>query len=104
MVQVVTNDWRLRARCRPGNSEGIDPELFFPVSEVGLGAEQVARAKAVCADCPVRAECWQACMDLQDALASHRFGGGQTVSGIWAGTTESERRALRRDALKEAAG
>jgi WhiB family transcriptional regulator, redox-sensing transcriptional regulator len=73
------DDWRQRAACRDE-----DPELFFPVSEMGPGARQVARAKAVCARCPVRSECLEYALD--NAL-DH---------GIFGGTTETERRTLRR--------
>lgn len=45
-------DWRHYAACRDE-----DPDLFFPVSEAGPGAEQVQRAKTVCARCPVQQEC-----------------------------------------------
>lgn len=77
MKRVIV-DWRHRAACRDE-----DPELFFPVSEVGPGAEQVARAKAVCARCPVRAECLE--YALENGL-DH---------GIFGGLTEQERRRLR---------
>jgi WhiB family redox-sensing transcriptional regulator len=60
-----------------------DPELFFPVSEVGPGTRQVNEAKAVCARCPVRPDC------LAFALE-------QDLDGVWGGTTEEERRAMRR--------
>lgn len=74
-------DWRHRAACRDE-----DPELFFPVSEVGPGARQVTQAKAVCARCPVRAEC------LDNALRNG------LNDGIFGGMTERERRELvRRD-------
>lgn len=73
------DDWRLRAACRDE-----DPELFFPLSEVGPGARQVERAKAVCAHCPVRAECLGYALD------------NGLEHGVFGGTTESERRALRR--------
>jgi WhiB family redox-sensing transcriptional regulator len=73
------DDWRQRAACRDE-----DPELFFPLTEMGPGARQAQRAKAICARCPVRAEC------LEYAL------GGSLDHGIFGGTTESERRELRR--------
>ncbi|HLU54070.1 MAG TPA: WhiB family transcriptional regulator [Pseudonocardia sp.] len=73
------DDWRLAAACRDH-----DPELFFPLSEVGPGARQVERAKAVCAGCPVRSEC------LDYALAAG------LDHGIFGGMTETERRVLRR--------
>lgn len=65
-------DWRNRAACRDQ-----DPELFFPVSEVGPGECQVAEAKAVCAGCPVRAECLR--FAIEEGLDYGIFG-GQTAS------------------------
>ncbi len=70
-------DWRKSAACRDA-----DPELFFPVSAVGPSREDVARAKAVCASCPVRRPC------LRFALATHQ------AYGVWGGMTEEERRAF----------
>jgi WhiB family transcriptional regulator, redox-sensing transcriptional regulator len=71
--------WRQRAACRDQ-----DPELFFPVSEIGPGARQADQAKAVCAGCPVRAACLEYALD------------NGLDHGIFGGTTETERRALRR--------
>jgi WhiB family redox-sensing transcriptional regulator len=73
------DDWRLRAACKDQ-----DPELFFPVSEKGPGARQAHRATAVCARCPVRSECLEYALD------------NGLDHGIFGGTTESERRTLRR--------
>lgn len=72
-------DWRHDAACRDE-----DPELFFPVSELGPGARQTAEAKAVCARCPVRARCLAYALD------------NGLDFGIFGGTTESERRDLLR--------
>lgn len=46
--------WLPQAACLDG-----DPELFFPIAAPGTGpyTAQVASAKAVCASCPVQAEC-----------------------------------------------
>jgi WhiB family transcriptional regulator, redox-sensing transcriptional regulator len=77
----IVDDWRDRAACRDA-----DPELFFPVSDLGPGARQVAEAKTVCGRCPVRARCLDYAID--NAL-DH---------GVFGGTTERERRVLvRRD-------
>lgn len=73
-------DWRHRAACL-----GEDPELFFPVGTSGPALLQIAGAKAVCARCPVAAEC------LAWALRS-----GQEA-GVWGGLSEGERRALKRN-------
>lgn len=81
--------WQDKAACR-----GMDVLLFF-----GTGGElrpereiREAKAKAVCASCPVRAKC------LDYAL------GNSIMHGVWGGLNEEERarerrrRARRRDA------
>lgn len=72
------NDWRDRAACRDE-----DPELFFPVSDVGPGARQATEAKAVCGRCPVRRECLDYALD------------NGLDYGIFGGTTERERREIK---------
>jgi WhiB family transcriptional regulator, redox-sensing transcriptional regulator len=68
-----------RAACM-----NADPELFFPISTSGPAVRQVAQAKSVCARCQIQQEC------LDYALKAG------SVQGIWGGTTENERRLLRR--------
>jgi WhiB family redox-sensing transcriptional regulator len=70
-------EWTDRAVCRDE-----DPELFFPGGMEGPALLQIAEAKAVCARCPVRAEC------LEYALRELPYG----VAG---GLTEDERRTAR---------
>ncbi|WP_199550693.1 WhiB family transcriptional regulator [Streptomyces sp. N35] len=72
-------EWMERAEC-----VREDPELFFPVGSTGPALRDLQEAKAVCRRCPVT----QQCLDL--ALRS-----GQT-SGIWGGTSESERAPMLR--------
>ena len=72
--------WMPRGAC-----QGQDPELFFPIAATGPALVQVFAAKAVCFRCAVRAAC------LSYALAT-----GQ--AGIWGGTTQEERHAMRRSA------
>ncbi|MCW2616765.1 MAG: whiB1 [Frankiales bacterium] len=72
-------DWRHRALCRDE-----DPELFFPIGSTGPAATQVDQAKVVCTRCSVVEDC------LTWALET-----GQEA-GVWGGTSEDERRALRR--------
>jgi WhiB family transcriptional regulator, redox-sensing transcriptional regulator len=72
--------WMPRGAC-----QGEDPELFFPIAATGPALAQVLAAKAVCFRCAVRAAC------LSYAIAT-----GQV--GIWGGTTQDERHALRRSA------
>lgn len=78
-------DWRARSAC-----QNADPELFFPLIEAGPGLIQVARAKAVCARCEVRAECLRFAIE---SVQDH---------GVWGGKTEDERRALRGARLRQA--
>ncbi len=62
-----------------GNCLGVHPDLFFP--ERGDPTDE---AKAVCASCVVRDQCLQFALDNGEKF------------GIWAGTSERERRRLRR--------
>jgi WhiB family transcriptional regulator, redox-sensing transcriptional regulator len=80
-MDKTLTDWRHRAACRDE-----DPELFFPISDVGPGARQATDAKAVCARCPVREQCLRYALD------------NGLDHGIFGGTTEHERRALTRRA------
>jgi len=70
-------DWKVRAACA-----GYANTYFFPVADTS--PEITERAKAICATCPVSTEC------LEYAFETNQ------VSGIWGGTTEDERRSLRR--------
>jgi WhiB family redox-sensing transcriptional regulator len=73
------DDWRSLGACLTA-----DPDLFFPISATSGSAGQVGRAKAICAGCPVRADCLRFALDLRD------------MQGIWGGTTDDERKKLRR--------
>jgi len=76
------NTWSQYAECA---IEGIGP--MFP--EPG-DTEGIERAKAVCAACPVVAEC------LDDAMQrGERY-------GIWGGLDPDERQSLRRNKLRRA--
>ena len=66
--------WRSAAAC-----QSCDPDLFFPLSSSGPAVEQIARAKEICARCPVRREC------LAFALRTRQ------AHGVWGGLTEQER-------------
>ena len=78
--------WRVEAICRD-----TDPELFFPVGTTGYALLQIARAKEVCGQCPVNRDC------LDYALETNQD------SGIWGGTSEEERRNIRRRVAREKA-
>jgi WhiB family redox-sensing transcriptional regulator len=78
------DQWRHQASCR-----SVDPDLFFPVGTTGMALEQIDAAKAVCMDCPVNRPC------LEYALATNQD------SGVWGGTSEDERRVLRRQWLRQ---
>ncbi|MFI1167448.1 WhiB family transcriptional regulator [Streptomyces sp. NPDC020801] len=73
------DNWRDHAACRQE-----DPDLFFPIGTTGPALLQTEQAKAVCRRCPVSEQC------LEWALNTD-----QTI-GVWGGTSETERRALKR--------
>ncbi len=70
-------DWRARAAC-----SGHLHTLFFPID--GPDDTSTERARAICMSCPVSDEC------LEYALETNQR------AGIWGGTTEDERKSLRR--------
>ena len=72
--------WRDAAACR-----SVDPELFFPIGSTGSALEHIAAAKTVCTNCPVTAQC------LEFALETNQD------AGVWGGTSEEERRQMRRE-------
>ena len=72
--------WRLRAACRD-----VDSAVFFsPDGERGpKRAAREARAKAICAGCPVIGQC-----------ATHAIWYGERY-GVWGGLSERERLGFR---------
>lgn len=76
-LNEILPDWHLDAACRDA-----DPMMWFPA--VG---ESTRRAKAICGECPVRAECLDYALGLS----------GSDDFGIWGGTSERQRRALRKE-------
>ncbi len=66
--------WQDRANCF-----GIDPDVFFPITE-----EDAGPALAFCTGCPIKIEC------LAWALRN-----GERY-GVWGGLTEQQRRRLQR--------
>ena len=80
--------WQYDAACR-----GEDSELFFAPNYFERKEEKEAReerAKAICARCPVRAEC------LEYALRNRE------PHGIWGGLNEIERKAIIRERERSA--
>ena len=77
--------WRVNAMCRD-----TDPELFFPVGTTGQALLQIAKAKGVCCECPVKVECLDFAMETNQD------------TGIWGGLSEDERRQIRRSANAQA--
>jgi hypothetical protein len=77
----------LQARCADAH---LDADEWFPVSARPESARrEAAAAIAVCAACPVRAQCLM--------LSLRHWGIGQ--HGIWGGLVPAERAALRRQRL-----
>jgi WhiB family redox-sensing transcriptional regulator len=76
MLDQLRPDWHADAACRD-----TDPATFFPTKGVNVGP-----ARKVCARCPVR----DACLAFAMSDAS--------IKGVWAGTTERQRKRMRRRA------
>lgn len=74
--------WRVGALCQDTN-----PELFFPVGATGLAITQIEQARQVCNACPCQEPC------LEFALRTNQD------AGVWGGSSEEERRHLRRTYL-----
>ena len=79
----MSGAWQKEGACRTE-----DPELFFPVGQTSSAKAQAELAKAVCCRCPVMGQC------LQWALET------RVEDGVWGGTTEEERRSMRRRAVR----
>lgn len=89
----ASDDWRSEAACK-----GKDPRHWFPIpigsyylrngSSAGRPDDPYAHGRAICASCPVKAQC------LEYALSAHR----QFIptEGLWGGLDEVERRQLLR--------
>lgn len=74
-------DWQMESACR-----GEDPSVFFhPEGERGEArAARERAAKAICAGCPVLAEC-----------ATHALAVREPY-GVWGGMSEEDREAIYR--------
>ena len=75
--------WQSDAACRKA-----DPNLFFgPQHEPReVKAAREIKAKAICATCPVRAQCLEFAIETNEPF------------GVWGGLNELERRRLARRA------
>lgn len=61
-----------------------DPELFFPDGIGGAVHHRTKAAKKMCARCPVQPSCLDWALDTDQSY------------GVWGGTTDHERRLMRR--------
>jgi WhiB family redox-sensing transcriptional regulator len=102
---VVMTEWLCLARCEPGEltdrelagrvyrqarcaGSCLEPDEWFPVApDVARARDQAAKAIAVCAGCPVRADCLELSLRRSVDIGAH---------GVWGGLVEGERWALRR--------
>jgi WhiB family redox-sensing transcriptional regulator len=75
--KLPADSWKREAACK----DVKDTSIFFPV---GITDEHTPEALAICRACPVRVEC------LNYALAII------TTEGIWGGTNQRQREAIRR--------
>lgn len=64
------------------NCLGIDPEMFFPNGAMSPQTEKLLRK--ICLNCNVLWDCYDYALHVK-------------VDGFWAGTTDTQRKALRKD-------
>jgi WhiB family transcriptional regulator, redox-sensing transcriptional regulator len=84
MVQVTSR----QARCAGAD---VDADEWFPVAtRWGKARAEAARALALCAACPVRAECLE--LSLRQWSGAGRY-------GVWGGLLEAERATARKQWL-----
>jgi WhiB family redox-sensing transcriptional regulator len=81
-----TPDWHDEAICKGAT------KVFYPDANADKreSVRNINRAKKICAGCPVRVEC------LEYAIEN-----GED-KGVWGGTSERERRRMRKIALHKA--
>ncbi len=78
-------EWQYQGLCRTTN-----PDTFFhPEGERGPSRRfRDARAKAICAQCPVIRQCGEHALSVQEPY------------GVWGGMTEEEREAVYRQRIR----
>jgi WhiB family redox-sensing transcriptional regulator len=84
-VKGLSLTWQQTGACREGDA-GVD---FYPPMHTERKHERLARerrAKSVCATCPVRTECLEHAVQVDERY------------GIWGGLNQDERRLLRASA------
>ena len=82
--QLLERVTSTRARCV---GTEVDPDAWFPVATRWQQARaEAASALALCAVCPVRAECLEFSMRQWGEVGRH---------GVWGGLLEAERAAVR---------
>lgn len=84
----LNDKFKERGLCRYAE----DPELWWPNGTTGTEEEKITEAKRICSNCPVMTEC------LTFAIEQRQY------FGIWGGTTEEERRDVRRRRLNRHRG
>jgi WhiB family transcriptional regulator, redox-sensing transcriptional regulator len=83
--QLLERVTSTRARCV---GTAVDPDAWFPVATRWQQARaEAASALALCAVCPVRAECLEFSMRQWGEVGRH---------GVWGGLLEVERAAVRK--------
>lgn len=80
---MLNDAWRRRAACIGRTTLGDGTDVFYEDSERARRA-----AKAICADCPVRADCLAYALKAREAF------------GVWGGLSANERHVMRLNARR----
>jgi len=79
-VALTDRSWELHAACRGTRSVLFVPPIGYESKE--QEHDRVAAAKQICAECPVRRECLEYALRVDEPY------------GVWGGLSEKERRQL----------
>jgi hypothetical protein len=94
-------DWHQQANCR----DEVDPECFFPARNVDQrwpGTARTLLPLLVCSKCSVRRECLKESLGSWNVPHADRRSSTIVAVGVWGGSSELERQAVRHLPLEEA--
>jgi len=95
MFDLTPRPWMTKAACAKEENEYMRDTWHEASENTAVGLRQIKELEAICATCPVLAEC----RDLADIAEMSKTGKWrENIHGIYGGETVSKRRARREKA------